>query len=136
MHRSYRTTVLFTLAYMTKHSLIHIFIVCSVIVYTTHGILTVIELLYTSVKMPTVIEAPFTLLCICYDPFLAWKLPVHITPVFVQNGEKNICFFPFTLIFRITNTEPKISVFVRSHCSGFVKLIVAFSKTSVLGRSH
>ena len=37
----------------------------------------------------------------------------------------------------ITNTAPRISVFMRSHCSGFVKLIVgAFSKTSVSVRSH
>ena len=35
-------------------------------------------------------------------------------------------FRVFTLICLITNTEPKISVFVLSHCSGFAKLIVGY----------
>ena len=46
--------------------------------------------------------------------------------VSVQNGGKSIRFCPFTLILLITNTEPNISIFVRSHCSGSVKLIVEY----------
>ena len=53
-------------------------------------------------------------------------LPVHITPFLYENGRKNIRFCPFILILLITNTKPKISFFVRSHCSGSVKLIVEY----------
>ena len=53
-------------------------------------------------------------------------LPVHITPFPYENGGENIRFCPFTLILLITNTEPKKSVFVRSHCSGSVKSIVEY----------
>ena len=45
---------------------------------------------------------------------------------FVQKRRKKHLFCAFTLICLITNTEPKISVFVRSHCSGFVKFIVGY----------
>ena len=58
--------------------------------------------------------------------FVASKLPVHTAPFLYKNGEKNLRFCAFTLICLITNTEPKISVFVRSHCSGFVKLIIGY----------
>ena len=51
-------------------------------------------------------------------------LPIDITPFLYENGGENIRFCPFTLILLITNTEPKKSVFVRSHCSGSVKSIV------------
>ena len=54
--------------------------------------------------------------------FVAWKLPVHITSFLYRNGEKNIRFCAFTLVCLITNTILKISAFVRSHCSSFVKL--------------
>ena len=57
---------------------------------------------------------------------MASKLPVHITPFLCKNEGENIRFCAFTLICLITNTEPKISVFVRSHCSSFVKLIVGY----------
>ena len=53
-------------------------------------------------------------------------LPVHIIPFLYKNGEKNTRFCAFTLIPLMTNTEPKISLFVRSHCSGSVKLIVEY----------
>ena len=53
-------------------------------------------------------------------------LPVHITSFLYKNGGKKIRFCPFTLILLITNTEPKISDFVPSHCSGSVKPIVDY----------
>ena len=58
--------------------------------------------------------------------FVASKLPVHTAPFLYKNGEKNLRFCAFTFICLITNTEPKISVFVRSHCSEFVKLLIGY----------
>ena len=58
-------------------------------------------------------------------PTLNWG-PVHTTPFLYKNGEKNIRFCLFTLICLITKTERKTSVFVRSHCSVFVNLIVHY----------
>ena len=48
--------------------------------------------------------------------------------VFVQKRreKKHPFLFVHTLICLITNSEPNISVFVRSHCSGFVKRIVGY----------
>ena len=88
---------------------------------------------YTYISGP-VHTAPFLLWCFCCT-----KATRSRYSVLYQNEEKNNRFCAFTLICLITNTEPKISVFVRSHCSGFVKLIIgleAFSKTSVFVRSH
>ena len=45
---------------------------------------------------------------------------------FCTKTEGKIRFCAFTLICLITNTEPNISVFVRSHCSSFVKLILGY----------
>ena len=53
-------------------------------------------------------------------------LTVHTTSFLYKNEGKNIRFCPLTLILLITNTEPKISVFVRSHCFGSVKLIAEY----------
>ena len=58
--------------------------------------------------------------------FCSMEATLSLTPFRYKNGEKNTRFCPFTLILLITNTEPKISVFVRSHCSGSVKLIVEY----------
>ena len=91
-------------------------------------------------------EAPFTQLLFCYGKFLmhhTWqevreKLPVHIAPFLYKNGVKNILLCSFTLIHFSENTNRKISVFVSSHYSELVKIIVgdplssiAFSKTSL-----
>ena len=67
-----------------------------------------------------------TALFLFVSVFVASKLPVHTAPFLYKNEEKNLRFCAFTVICLITNTEPKISVFVRSHCSGFVKLIMEF----------
>ena len=58
--------------------------------------------------------------------FVASKLPVHTAPFSYKNGEKNLRFCAFTLICPITKTQRKTSVFVRSHYSVFVKLIVGY----------
>ena len=51
---------------------------------------------------------------------------IHITPFLHKNGGKYIHFCPFTLSRIISNTQPKISIFVRSHFSGLVKLTVEY----------
>ena len=51
---------------------------------------------------------------------------IKATPFLYKNEEKNIRFCAFILISLIENTEPKISVFVRSRCSSFVKVIVGY----------
>ena len=43
-----------------------------------------------------------------------------------KNGGKKHPFCSFALIHLMAYTEPKISVFVRSYCSGFVKLIIEY----------
>ena len=58
--------------------------------------------------------------------FRCIKATVHTTPFLYKNGEKNLRFCAFTLIYPITKTQRKTSVFVRSHCSVFVKPIVAY----------
>ena len=83
--------------------------------------------------------APFLIVSV----FVAAKLPVHIAPFLYLNRVKNIRFCPLTLNRLI---KRKTSVFVRSHCSAFVKLVIAYcldvavvaaySKTSVFVRSH
>ena len=57
--------------------------------------------------------------------FCCIEATVHTAPFSYKNGEKNLRFCSFTLICPITKTQRKTSVFVRSHCSVFVKLIVA-----------
>ena len=52
------------------------------------------------------------------------RATVHTAPFSYKNGEKNLRFCAFTLICPITKTQRKTSVFVRSHYSVFVKLIV------------
>ena len=56
--------------------------------------------------------------------FCCIKATVHTAPLSYKNGEKNLRFCAFTLICPITKTQRKTSVFVRSHYSVFVKLIV------------
>ena len=46
--------------------------------------------------------------------------------VFVQERRENLRFCAFTLICLITKTQRKTSVFVRSHCSVFVRLMVGY----------
>ena len=62
----------------------------------------------------------FVIICFC-----CIKATVHTAPLSYKNGEKNLRFCGFTLICLITKTQGKTSVFVCSHCSIFVKLIVA-----------
>ena len=47
--------------------------------------------------------------------------------VFVQKRREKHPLLCIYIDLPDNNTEPKISVFVRSHCSGFVKLIVGYS---------
>ena len=74
-----------------------------------------------------------------YQIFIIFKRcsflgPVHTTPFLLvsvasfsyKNGDKNLRFCAFTLICQVTKTQRKTSVFVRSHGSVFVKLIVAY----------
>ena len=61
------------------------------------------------------------------------KLQDHIAPFLYKNGVR---FCSFALIYLITNTEPKISVLLRLHCSSIVKVLEAFSKTSVFLDIH
>ena len=63
----------------------------------------------------------FVSICFC-----CIEATVHTAPFSYKNGEKNLRFCAFTLICPITKTQRKTSVFVRSHCSVFVKLIVAY----------
>ena len=58
--------------------------------------------------------------------FCCIEATVHTAPFLYKNGEKNLRFCAFTLICPITKTQQKTSVFVRSHCSVFVKSIVAY----------
>ena len=58
--------------------------------------------------------------------FCCIEATVHTTPFSYKNGEKNLCFCAFRLICPITKTQRKTSVFVRSHYSVFVKLIVGY----------
>ena len=58
--------------------------------------------------------------------FCCIEATVHTTPFSYKNGEKNFRFCAFTLICPITKTQRKTSVFVRSHYSVFVKLIVGY----------
>ena len=73
---------------------------------------------------------------------VAWKIPVQVTSFLYENGRKIIRFYLITLIYLITDTEPNISVFVRSHCSGFVMTVVedsrfpAFSNTLIFVAIH
>ena len=55
-----------------------------------------------------------------------WKLPIHIIPFLHKNIGKNIRFCTYTLILMISNMQPKISMLVRSHFSGFMKLTVEY----------
>ena len=72
-------------------------------------------------------QAPFTLLRFCYDAFLLHQsYPLTLLRFFGKKRREKVRFCAFTLICLITNTEPKIYVFVRSHCSGFVKLVVGY----------
>ena len=62
------------------------------------------------------------------QPFLAngfFSGPVHTAPVF-HDGFLLDQSHPFTLLRFCTKPEGKTSVFVRSHCSGFVKLVVGY----------
>ena len=67
--------------------------------------------------------------------FIASKLYPFTLLRFCTKMEVKHPFCAFTLIFLVANTEPKIDIFVHSHCSGFVKLIVGyysvFKKTTV-----
>ena len=58
--------------------------------------------------------------------FCCIEATVHTTLFSYKNGEKNLRFCAFTLICPITKTQRKTSVFVRSHYSVFVKLIVGY----------
>ena len=58
--------------------------------------------------------------------FCCIEATVHTTPFSYKNGEKYLRFCAFTLICPITKTQRKTSVFVRSHYSVFVKLIVGY----------
>ena len=58
--------------------------------------------------------------------FCCIEATVHTAPFSYEDGEKNLRFCAFTLICPITKTQRKTSLFVRSHCSVFVKLIVAY----------
>ena len=58
--------------------------------------------------------------------FCCIEATVHTAPFSYKNGEKNLRFCAFTLICPITKTQRKTSVFVRSHYSVFVKLIVGY----------
>ena len=58
--------------------------------------------------------------------FCCIEATVHTALFLYKNGEKNLRFCAFTLICPITKTQRKTSVFVRSHCSLFVKLIVGY----------
>ena len=58
--------------------------------------------------------------------FCCIETTVHTTPFSYKKGEKNLRFCAFTLICPITKTQRKTSVFVRSHYSVFVKLIVGY----------
>ena len=71
----------------------------------------------------TTSKAPFTLLRFCCDPFLFHRCyPFTLLRLCTKTEGKTSVFIP--------NTEPKISVFVRSHCSGSVKLIVEYWSVS------
>ena len=63
---------------------------------------------------------------ICYDPFLLYRFYPFTLLRFCTKWREKLHFCPCTLILLITNTEPEISVFVCSHCSGSVKLIVEY----------
>ena len=56
--------------------------------------------------------------------FVASQLAVHIAPFFYKMEGETFVFSLFTLIHIITNRKPKISVLIRSYCSGFVKVII------------
>ena len=56
--------------------------------------------------------------------FCCIEATVHTAPFSYKNGEKNLRFCAFTLICPIKKKQRKTSVFVRSHYSVFVKLIV------------
>ena len=58
--------------------------------------------------------------------FCCIEATVHTTPFLYKNGEKSLRFCAFTLICPTTKTQRKTSVFVRSHYSIFVKLIVGY----------
>ena len=58
--------------------------------------------------------------------FCCIEATVHTTLFSYKNGEKNLRFCAFTLICPITKTQRKTSVFVCSHYSVFVKLIVGY----------
>ena len=58
--------------------------------------------------------------------FRCIEATVHTAPFLYKNGEKNLRFCAFTLIWPITKTQRKTSVFVRSRYSVFVKLIVGY----------
>ena len=58
--------------------------------------------------------------------FCCIEATVHTAPFSYKNGEKNLRFCAFTLICPIKKTQRKTSVFVRSHYSVFVKLIVGY----------
>ena len=58
--------------------------------------------------------------------FCCIKATVHTAPFSYKSGEKNLRFCAFTLICPITKPQRKTSVFVRSHYSVFVKLIVGY----------
>ena len=58
--------------------------------------------------------------------FRCIEATVHTAPFLYKSGEKNLRFCAFTLICPITKTQRKTSVFVRSHYSVFVKLIVGY----------
>ena len=58
--------------------------------------------------------------------FCCIEATVHTAPFLYKNEEENLRFCVFTLICPITKTQRKTSVFVHSHCSVFVKPIVAY----------
>ena len=58
--------------------------------------------------------------------FRSIEATVHTEPSLYKNGEKNLRFCAFTLISLITKTQRKTSVFVCSHYSVFVKLIIGY----------
>ena len=70
-------------------------------------------------------NAPFTLLRFCWYPFLLHRSYRSHCSVFVQKRRENLRFCAFTLICPDNKNGAKNIVFVRSHCSVFVKLIVA-----------
>ena len=78
-------------------------------------ILNLIELIVIFLEYSSDFQAPFTLLRFCYDSFCCMEATRSHFFVFVQKQREKHPFCPITLIREIINTDPNISVFVRSH---------------------